>query len=468
MIAAVIALGIVVGDGASLRAAPKDSAPLSAPLAPGDALELRGERAGFLQVYDHRRERGGYVRRAAVRELGSAPEDAPGLLAVVRFLRDTPGEESVGIGYVAAYLRAAPANAIGAEAFDALGGFAERLGRHASRRSDKPDDPKLALQLDAAQAYGVRFASIEREGRVELCYDGEAYRRVLAQSPTAEQAAHAALGLTRSECVDPDLTPPARLELDRWRADVLGRVDAAALPAWLAGKVHIRRAAVSAALAYSEERGGDAAAAKIAGEKALSELALANPVELADDDQGAYADAAARVGASRWASESSASRTGGLVLQTHPGEAGETCLRVARAKTPEQPLVERCTHALVWTASARSAPHDSALAVAVQPTDSWRELWIFRETSQGWVADVLTPAAADPGVGYVELAGFTPDGKHVLTAREARAGGHKEREFALLDLETLAVEKKADHPEAITAFARWQSAEWKATTVAIR
>jgi len=468
VIAAVLALGIVVGDGASLRAAPKDSAPLSAALAPGDALELRGERAGFLQVYDHRRERGGYVRRTAIRELGSAAEDAPGLLAVVRFLRDTPGDESTGIGYVAAYLRAAPAQAIGAEAFDALGGFAERLGRRASRRTDKPDDPKLALQLDAAQAYGVHFVSVEREGRVELCYDGEAYRRVLALNPSAEQAAHAALGLTQPECVDPDLTPPARLELDRWRAEVLGRVDAAALPAWMAGKLHIRRAAVAAALAYAEQRSGDSKAAKTAGERALSELALANPSELADDDLGAYADAGARVGASRWAAESSAPRTGGLVLQTHLGEAGETCLRVARAKSPEQPLVERCTHALVWTSSARASPHDGALAVAVQPMDSWRELWIFHETSQGWVADVLTPASADPGVGYVELAGFTPDGKHVLTAREARAAGHKEREFAELELETLAVEKRADHPEAITAFARWQSAEWKATTVAIR
>lgn len=468
MIAAVLALGLVAGDGATLRAAPRDTAPLVAQLAPGDALELRGEQRGFWQVYDHRRERAGYLREDALREVSTRPEDAPALLAIVRFLRDAPGQESLGIGYVAAYLQAARPQDLSAEIFDALGTLAERLGRRASRRSDRPDDPKLALQLDAALAYGVRFASVEREDRVELCYDGEAFRRVLALSPTPEQAARAALGLSRPECVDGALLPPQRLGLDRWRARVLQQVDTAKLSPWLAARVHVRRAGVLSGLAFAEMRAGNAEAAHEAGASSLQELALADPAQLCDDDRSAYAAAAVRVGASRWAAESQPAHTRGLALHLRPGEPGETCLGVSTANEPQKLLVERCTHGVVWAASARAGPKARALTVAVQPTDGWRELWVFHATSQGWMADVLTPAAADPGLGYVELAGFSPDGAQLLTAREARAPGHRERQFELLELETLAVLKHADHPAAISAFQRWQSAEWRASTIALR
>ena len=69
-------------------------------------------------------KRAGYIRAAQVRRISLAPVDAPELLSVVRFLRDTPGAESLGISYVAAYLKAAPAAAITAEPFDALSGMA--------------------------------------------------------------------------------------------------------------------------------------------------------------------------------------------------------------------------------------------------------------------------------------------------------------------------------------------------------
>ena len=99
----------------------------------GDWLEVRGERAGYLQVYDHRHERPGYVRPSQVRTYPLEEAGAPALHAVIDFLRDTPGAESLGIGYAALYLRAAPA-AVGSEVFAALGQFAERLGRRASAR----------------------------------------------------------------------------------------------------------------------------------------------------------------------------------------------------------------------------------------------------------------------------------------------------------------------------------------------
>jgi len=100
---------IVVQDQTALRAAPKDSAQQQAVLWQGDVLEVRGTRLDYLQVYDHRRERAGFVRAAQVRSLATQPEDAADLLAVARFLRDTSGAEALGIGYAAAYLEAAPA-----------------------------------------------------------------------------------------------------------------------------------------------------------------------------------------------------------------------------------------------------------------------------------------------------------------------------------------------------------------------
>src|SRR5882757_5514468 len=98
-------LAIVVQDQAPLRAAPHQSAQQQAQLYQGDTLEVRGARMDYLQVYDHRRERAGYIRAGQVRSIGLEEADAPGLLSVVRFLRDTPGEEALGMAYAAAYLK---------------------------------------------------------------------------------------------------------------------------------------------------------------------------------------------------------------------------------------------------------------------------------------------------------------------------------------------------------------------------
>ena len=64
---------------------------------------MRGQRLDHLQVYDHRRERAGFVRSDAVRRIDLAPAQADELLAVLRFLRNAPGQEALGIAYVAAW-----------------------------------------------------------------------------------------------------------------------------------------------------------------------------------------------------------------------------------------------------------------------------------------------------------------------------------------------------------------------------
>ncbi|HJW10155.1 MAG TPA: hypothetical protein VJ598_00125, partial [Albitalea sp.] len=66
-------LAIVTQDQAALRAAPRASAQQQAMLWQGDALEIRGERMDYLQVYDHRRERAGYIRSSQVRRVSLAP-----------------------------------------------------------------------------------------------------------------------------------------------------------------------------------------------------------------------------------------------------------------------------------------------------------------------------------------------------------------------------------------------------------
>jgi hypothetical protein len=470
-------MSIVVADQAPLRAAPRDGAQQQAQLQPGELLEVRGERLDYLQVYDHKRERAGFVRASQVRRTALSPAEAPELLAVVRFLRETPGSEALGLGFTAAYIQAAPAEALrgaeGSEAFDALGTMADRLAHRASFGATlpKPAQAALAAHLEVATGYGIKFASYEREGRMQICYDGEAFRRVLAMDAAQpQQRARAALALTRPECVDPNLKPLERAQVDEWRADVLERVDAAALPGYLRNRVQMRRASLWSTLAYERTRQGKADAGT-AAQRALAELAGVSKGELTDVDQPAYNDAAMRTNASRWAGLplAAAAPARWPAIVTAPGQPGETCVMLVDAKNDAaHPLAKRCTYALVWPQSATLDREGNALALAVQPLEAWRELWVFRKRANGWSLDVLPPAASGPDVGYVEFAGWVPGGRQMLVAREARDGGKFKREFQVLRLDSLAVERRAGEAKSLQAFQRWQDPGWKRTTVSLR
>jgi hypothetical protein len=459
---------IVAIDRIALRSAPRESAQQQVVLWQGDSLEVRGRRLDWLQVYDHRRERAGYVRQSQVRILSLKPEDAVGLLAVVRFLRDTPGAEALGIAYTAAYLRAAPGKDIGAEAFDALGSMAERLARRASSVTRKSDDAAIAAHLEVVAGYGVSVLGRERDGRMQLCYDGDAFRRVLALQASAEQKARAALALTRDECIDPDLAPFDRAALDAWRADVLDRVPRTDWPDYHKNRVRMRTAAVWSSLAFERTRRGEAATEAAA--RALQELTGVDKQQLAEDDASAYSDAAVRVGAIRWAAESAPAHASvGLAVVTAAGQPGETCIKLVDAKHAEKsPLLQHCTYGTVWANSARANAPGTALALAVQPLDGWREMWVFHRTVDGWTIDVVPPAGDAPDIGYVEFAGWVPGGHKMLAAREVRVGGRFSRTFELLDIDTLAIEKRADKPDSLSVFYRWQDPAWKGQTVSLR
>ena len=471
LIAALAAIAIVTQDQTALRAAPRDSAPQQTVLWQGDTLEVRGEQMGYLQVYDHRRERGGYIRASQVRRSTLQAADAPELMAVVQFLQDTPGEEALGMAYAAAYIKAAPAEAIGADVFDALGSMADRLGRRASQRQSRPDDAAVAAHLDVAASLGVNMVSVEHDGRVQLCYDGEAFRRVMALPASAEQQARAALALSRPDCVDPNLRPLDRYNLDVWRAAVLDRVDVTKLPEYLRNRVRLRQAGVWASLAYEHTRRGEPA--QEAAERAITALAGVNKAQLAEEDSPVYNEAAIRVGASRWAAAPTPVASRRLGISISPGQPGETCValldtRKADDKKPAVPLVQRCTYGLVWTGSVSVNAPGTALTLAVQPLEGWRELWVFHQTTQGWSAEVLPPSQDNPELGYLEFAGWVPGGKQLLAVSEVKVNGRCQRKFQVLKLDTLSVQKQADHPEALSLFSRWQDPLWQQQTVSMR
>ena len=470
-------VAIVTRDQAPLRAAPRDSGASLAVLWQGEALEIRGERMDYLQVYDHARERGGFVHASQVRRAALTEAEAPELLAVLRFLRDAPGEEALGIGFAAAYVEAASPetfnSSAGIEALDALGTFADRLARRASSPVPraKAAQAVLSAHLDVAMRYGVKFASYEHEGRVHICYDGDAFRHVLAMRPTPEQRARAALALTREDCIDPALGPHERRLVDEWRADVLEEADGPPLSPYLRNRVLMRRASVWSALAFQRARsaGQPGEGAGFAAKRSIAALEAIGRNELTDDDRRIYAGAAIRVNASRWAAtpvppENAAKRPH---IVTAPGGAGETCiLLVDESGDLRHPLVRRCTYGIVWTASATLNPEGTALALAVQPTETWRELWVFRLSAEGWAIRVLPPAASIPGVGYAEFAGWVPGGRKMLVARES--DGENRRRFEVVALADLAIEQRAGDPRVLRSFQRWQDASWRRETLSLR
>lgn len=494
---------IVAQDHTALRAGPRDSTPIQAVLWQGDALEVRGQRLDYLQVYDHRRERAGYVRASQVRTMRLRAEDAPELLSVLRFVRDLPGSEALGLAYSAAYLKAAPAGTNTAEAWDAMGQMAERLAARVTSRQATPiltstisattvptaADTRLAGQLEGLSVYGIKLTSLERDTGVQLCYDGEAFSRVLGQAANPEQRARAVLGLTRHDCTDPAATPTALYQRDLARAKLLDQSlsanDWARLSPTLKNRLQLRRAGVLAALAHAHSRrllgtetAADAAALLQAAQNAVSALAAVNKLELTDEDQADYQVAALRVGASLWASVlpalphavpakpgSSGTRP---TITTRAGQPGETCVALIDTRQPTKPLHERCTYGTVWTASVSVNTAGTAVALAVQPLATWRELWVYRKTTDGWALDVLPPGANKPEIGYVEHAGWVPGTDQLLLAREVLSEGRFKRNFEVLKLSDLSVDKQASAPSLLSGFSKGQSASWKALTVSLR
>jgi hypothetical protein len=464
---ATASLAIVTSDNSALRAAPRESASQHVSLSQGDMLEIRGVALDYLKVYDHRRERAGFVKTSLVKQTRGSGDEAAELLASLRHIRDTQGSDALGVALFAAYAKVAPVNALDAEAFDLLGTFAERIAQRVNN-ANKAHVATAMQQLDTAAFYGVKMKSFEIGGRIRYCYDGEAFRRVLAIAPRDAAGsllrARAALALTNPACIDPNEHPATRRQLETWRAEILEQVDAAKLPDYVQSRIALRRAAVWSSVAFHNERNNEDHVR--AAQRAMSEFSKLDKEQIADEDFAAYDESAVRIGAMRWMIEPAAKSNAKLSIQTRAGEPGQTCVQIAAPD--KRVLIERCTYGVVHLNSASINASGTAVALAVQPLDAWRELWVFQKDKDVWRIDVLPPSTNMRDVGYIEFAGWVPGGKQVLAAREHRVDGRFRKSFELLRLDTLNVEKKADAPSSINAFYRWQDPVWKKQTVALR
>lgn len=457
------ALAIVVQDHAALRAAPRSNATELTRLWPGDVLEIRGDQAGYLKVYDYRRERGGYLRADAARTVEPSETAAPDLLAVLRFLRESPGSEALGISYGAVYLKSIPPRALTAEPFDAIAQMAERLADQATGGTEHVAD--FASRLEVVEQFGVRMRNFERNGRMRMCYDGELFHRVLTfPAARPEERARAVLALTRSDCIDPDMGPSPRASVDAERSRLLEQVNDGELNAMTRSRLHARRAGVWASIAFEQDGRGEPAGD--AAERALAELLAVHPGDLGEDRRVEYVDSVLRVSAVRWVG-APAVQPGPLSLSTAPGEVGQTCVALADAHRPGVTLIRRCTYGRVRMASIRVIPQGPALVLAVQPLESWRELWVFHERAGSWTVDVLSPGLDDPEEGYVDYAGYAPGSRRLLIAREVKVRGRFRRSFEELRLDDLALVRQASSPELLRDFGRWQDVDWRRDTLAL-
>lgn len=496
---------IVVSEPTALRASASERANQQMQLHAGDVLEVRGERLDYLQVYNYRQERAGFVRADQVRWIPHSADKANEILAIVDFLADSSGSESLGIGYVAAYLQAVDARELAPDVFAALGKMAERLARRANSHKDAVNDELVAAQLEVAEFYGVHMQRFEREQRIQVCYDGEAFRRVLALPTSRANQAQAALALTRADCINPDLNPLARADLNAWRLAILQKAEPVDLPGYLKNRLNMRLAGVWASQVFERQRRNESAAEVVlAAQNALDALAAVNKNELTNQDNDAYAEAATRVGAIRWAAQVPTSgridlfasqtanspadkkskagakqnqgvKPAALSLELLPGQPGETCLllwakqvEVVNSNKPAEPLLRHCTFATIWSQSAVVNSAADRVILAVTPQDAWQELWVLSQNSEGWSVHVLPPANEGLDIGYVEFAGWVPGSEYFLVARETRLAGRFTRSFEQINLANLDIEKRADKPEALSVFYRWQDPAWKRQTLSLR
>lgn len=454
---------LVLQDSTPLRAAAKDSAPLLTPLWRGEALEVRGAKGEWLQVWDHGRERGGFVRAPALLAVPEGEAALPELLAQLRLVRQQIGAESLGLGLAAALIERADADWLagpaGAEMLDALVQMQERLAERVNHAGPQ-QQTSSAAHAEVAKRYGYPLRALAlADGSQRLCANEEP-ARLLRAHPAADAAAQAraALALTNPVCIPADLPAAQQLALHSQRSAWLEGIPLTALPPTLRNRLLLRRAGVWSSLAFAE-RERDMRPAALMALEAWSQLI---PAELSEDDAAALREAAIRLAPMRHAMRArpASLRFGNLELRPQSGGPGESCVRLLahlNGKAEERgPL--RCSHGAIHWASARLSPDGRSLALAVQPLDGWTELWRLQADGS---QQVLPPSSSGPGLGVAEFAGFV--GPQLLVAREAISPeGKGLRRFEVYGPELLQPQRWAGEAALLGAFQRGADAAWKA------
>jgi hypothetical protein len=426
---------LVVPEQLTLRAAAKDSAPPLTQLIRGEALEVRGQQGDWVQVWDHARERGGFVRSGALLSLETEPA---ALLVQLRLARQQVGNEALGLGLAAALIERADVDWLrgpqGAEMLEHLIALQQRLAERANL-----GHASAALQAQVAARYGQPLRQLPRaDGSQFLCPAVEP-ARLLRSLPGASpaQQARAGLQLAAGDCAVGSLDDRLALVQD---------IPLTQLPAPLRKALLLRRAGLQASLAYA--RRADEAAARAAAQAALADWTRLLPADFDDDDQTLLREAAIRLAPMRWLAQPTAAlKQGKLELQRVPAAPGQQCMKLAAHV--------HCTHGQPLWASLRA--QGDALFLNVQSLEGWTELW--RLGADGSL-QVLPPAAEGPGLGVAELAG--QDKGLLLVAREAITQNKPLRRFELLPSLHTAPQRWAGEPMLLAAFQRGAAADWKA------
>ena len=97
----------------------------------------------------------------------------------------------------------------------------------------------------------------------------------------------------------------------------------------------------------------------------------------------------------------------------------------------------------------QAIPKSPAMVLAVQPLESWRELWEFHERAGSWTIDVLSPGPENPEERYGDFVGYAPGTRRLLIATDVKDRGRFRRSFEELQLDHLAFGAAGEQPRAL-------------------
>ena len=493
MTAAILLVAIVAEDPAVMRNAPRDDAAPQATLWRGDWLEVRGERPGSCRSTTTGTNGPATCAPRSCASTASTRRPRPSCARWCASCATPPAASrwaSATRRSTCARRRRAPTRARSSRRSAPW-----RRGWRGARRRGAPTGG-TPCRCRALSPRGVDGGGADRGrrelrrplsqrrpllagGRARLCYDGEAWERVLA-SPAAPplERARAALFLAGGECLDPALAgrrrgAPGTIAASRRSSRSIRR--RAGVPAYLGGAraAAPRRGAGLARLRRGATRRRRRGVGRAPRAAAIRELALVDRgrarargprhlrrrrgarrrLALGERGAGRSRRCAPHVDHRRAARRRRELRA---VVEPVGRGRGREGARARRALHLRRGLAERA--ALVAGGQRRDAGGAAAAGLDGALGDPRGPAQASAAPANGngaahvaWTSSRWSPATVEPEAGYVEAAGFSPDGAHLLVVREARGPGHPPRRFQVLSVPTLAVEKQANSADGCSA-----------------
>ena len=448
---------------------------------------MRGERLDYLQVWDHRRERGGFVeasqvrrtalgRRRGARAAGGAALRARGAGRRGARHRRRRGLSAGGAGRDAArrgrrrgVRRARHAWPIGWRSASSAGAAPGDAGPSRGGARGAP------RSRDAATA--STFASFERDGAMRICYDGEAFRRVLAlpAEPQQQRARRARPDAARVH--RPGAAGRERAAARRAGAPTCSTASTPAeLPATLAqpGRDAPRRRLERARLPARAPRRAAAAAgggAARAGRAGRRRRAASSPTTTRPATTTPRSASAPRAGRRR-RRRRGAGAAQACASSPSPGEPGETCVLLVDAKRERRRAARAALH--LRRSSGRGRRRSTAKAMRSRSRCSrWRP-GASSGCSAARAARLgdrrccrrrrVRPAWATPS----SPAGCRAAGRCWSRARRAAKAGPKRSFEVVRPRRRSAPSARPATRRCSAPFQRWQDPAWKRETVSMR